>query len=147
MQLKMELCFIQTLDLGKTRNDFHCKFCKRTWNHDMRCSEHRVIGCPLGLVDSEGNKIQLPVYPNLKPAADFHVHTNMAADNCRSWLQGDADKHVFYEQHPELQHHKTGNEGALYRVSTRESIEGLELSHPTKQQNLEGRGSRESGRV
>lgn len=74
----------------------------------MRCSKHRLIGCPLG-------PVELLVYPNLKTAADFHVRTNMAANNGRSWLQGAADKHVFYEQHPELQHPKTSTEGALYR--------------------------------
>ena len=60
VQLKMELCFFRTRDLGKIRDTFYCRFCKRTWNHNMRCSKHRLIRCPLGPVDWEGNKILAP---------------------------------------------------------------------------------------
>ena len=68
IELKLECTRHRSRDHQKTRDNWLCVFCKASFPSKLRLTDHRVAGCPNGPVDSKGDKLELPVYPNLKTA-------------------------------------------------------------------------------
>jgi hypothetical protein len=68
IELKLECTRNRCRDNQKARDDWLCLYCRAVFPSKLRLTYHRVVGCPLGPVDSTGSKLQLPVYPNLKTA-------------------------------------------------------------------------------
>ena len=68
IELKIECTRNRSRDVQKARDDWLCVYCKGSFPSKLRLTDHRVVGCPRGPVDSHGSKLELPVYPNLKNA-------------------------------------------------------------------------------
>ena len=68
IELKLECTRNRSRDGQKARDDWICVYCKGTFPSKLRLTYHRVSGCPRGPVDSNGARLELPVYPNLKTA-------------------------------------------------------------------------------
>ena len=68
IELKLECTRNRSRDNQKARDDWLCVYCKGSYPSKLRLTDHRVVGCPCGPVDSRGSKLELPVYPNLKTA-------------------------------------------------------------------------------
>ena len=68
IELKLECTRNRIRDNQKARDDWLCLYCKASFPSKLRLTDHRVVGCPCGPVDSTGAKWELPVYPNLKTA-------------------------------------------------------------------------------
>ena len=68
IELKLECTRNRSRDVQKTLDDWICCYCKAFFPSKLRLTDHRVVGCPRGPVDSSGAKYDLPVYPNLKTA-------------------------------------------------------------------------------
>ena len=66
IELKLECTRNRKRDLQKARDDWLCLYCGGSFPSKLRLTDHRVVGCPRGPVDANGEKFQLPVYPNLK---------------------------------------------------------------------------------
>ena len=68
IELKLECTRNRSRDNQKARDDWLCVYCRASFPSKLRLTDHRVVGCPCGPVDSTGSKWELPVYPNLKTA-------------------------------------------------------------------------------
>ena len=68
IELKLECTRNRCKDAQKARDDWLCVYCKGSFPSKLRLTDHRVVGCTCGPVDSTGLKLELPVYPNLKTA-------------------------------------------------------------------------------
>jgi hypothetical protein len=68
IELKLECTRNRSRDGQKARDDWLCVYCKGSFVSKLRLTDHRVSGCPRGPLDSNGLKLELPVYPNLKTA-------------------------------------------------------------------------------
>lgn len=68
IELKLECTRNRSRDGQKARDDWLCVYCKGSFPSKLRLTDHRVSGCPRGPVDSNGLRLELPVYPNLKTA-------------------------------------------------------------------------------
>lgn len=68
IELKLECTRNRRRDVQKARDDWVCLYCGASFPSKLRLTDHRVVGCPCGPVDSTGSKWELPVYPNLKTA-------------------------------------------------------------------------------
>ena len=68
IELKLECTRNRSRDTQKARDDWLCVYCRASFPSKLRLTDHRVVGCPRGPVDSRGKKLELPVYPNLKTA-------------------------------------------------------------------------------
>ena len=68
IELKLECTRNRCRDNQKARDDWLCVYCRASFPSKLRLTDHRVVGCPCGPVDSTGSKWELPVYPNLKTA-------------------------------------------------------------------------------
>ena len=68
IELKLECTRNRCMDNQKARDDWLCLYCRASFPSKLRLTDHRVVGCPCGPVDSKGVKWELPVYPNLKTA-------------------------------------------------------------------------------
>ena len=68
IELKLECTRNRSRDNQKARDDWLCVYCKGSYPSKLRLTDHRVVGCLCGPVDSRGSKLELPVYPNLKTA-------------------------------------------------------------------------------
>ena len=68
IELKLECTRNRSRDNQKARDDWLCVYCQGSFPSKLRLTDHRVVGCPCGPVDSTGSKWELPVYPNLKTA-------------------------------------------------------------------------------
>ena len=63
IELKLELTRSRKRDVTKARDDWVCLYCGGSFLSKLRLTDHRVVGCPCGPVDSRGSKWELPVYP------------------------------------------------------------------------------------
>ena len=68
IELKLECTCNRSRDGQKARDDWLCVYCKHAFPSKLRLTDHRVSDCPRGPVDSNGARLELPVYPNLKTA-------------------------------------------------------------------------------
>jgi hypothetical protein len=68
IELKLECTRNRQRDNQKARDDWICLYCKSSFTSKLRLTDHRMVGCPCGPVDSSGVKWDLPMYPNLKTA-------------------------------------------------------------------------------
>lgn len=68
IELKLECTANRCRDGQKARDDWVCVYCKSQFPSKLRLTDHRVGGCPCGPLSPSGEKIELPVYPNLKTA-------------------------------------------------------------------------------
>ena len=68
IELKLECTRNRKRDVQKARDDWLCLYCGASFPSKLRLTDHRVVGCLCGPVDSNGSKWELPVYPNLKTA-------------------------------------------------------------------------------
>jgi hypothetical protein len=68
IELKLECTRNRSRDVQKSRDDWLCVYCAGTFTSKLRLTDHRLGGCSCGPVDSNGSKVELPVYLNLKTA-------------------------------------------------------------------------------
>jgi hypothetical protein len=68
IELKLECTRNRSRDGQKAQDDWLCVYCKSPFPSKLRLTDHRVGGCPCGPVSPTGEKLELPVYPNLKTA-------------------------------------------------------------------------------
>jgi hypothetical protein len=68
IELKLECTRNRSRDGQKARDDWLCVYCKSPFPSKLRLTDHMVGGCPCGPVSPTGEKLELPVYPNLKTA-------------------------------------------------------------------------------
>jgi hypothetical protein len=68
IELKLECTRNRKRDVQKARDDWLCVYCTQSFTSKLRLTDHRVVGCPCGPVDSACSRWELPVYPNLKTA-------------------------------------------------------------------------------
>ena len=68
IELKLECTRCRFWDGHKSRDDWLCVYCRNSFPSKLQLTDHRVGGCPCGPVDRRGQKLELPVYPNLKTA-------------------------------------------------------------------------------
>ena len=66
IELKLECTRNQSRDGQKAIDDWLCVYCKGSFPSKLRLTDHRVSGCHWGPLDSNGERLELPVYPNLK---------------------------------------------------------------------------------
>ena len=102
IELKLECTRNRSRDTQKARDDWLCVYCKGSFPSKLRLTDHRVVGCPCGPVDSRGSKLQLPVYPNLKTAKqgkDLKLALQRGDGSVWSSLQ---DNSIWLDLNPEL---------------------------------------------
>jgi hypothetical protein len=90
-------------DVQKARDDWLCVYCTHSFTSKLRLTDHRVVGCPCGPVDSAGSRWELPVYPNLKTAKqgkDLKLALQRGDGNVWDTLH---DNNIWMELNPELQ--------------------------------------------
>ena len=68
IELKLECTRNRSSNGHRARDDWICVYCRASFPSKLRLTDHRVSGCPRGPVDSNGARVELPVYPNLKTA-------------------------------------------------------------------------------
>ena len=68
IELKLDCTRNRKRDVQKARDGWLCLYCGASFPSKLRLTDHRVVGCLCGPVDSNGSKWELPVYPNLKTA-------------------------------------------------------------------------------
>ena len=66
IELKLECTRNRSWEVHKSRDDWLCLYCARTFPSKLRLTDHQVGGCPRGPLDSKGSRWELPIYPNLK---------------------------------------------------------------------------------
>ena len=102
IELKLECTRNRKRDNQKARDDWLCLYCGGSFPSKLRLTDHRVVGCPCGPVDSRGQKWQLPVYPNLKTAKqgkDLKLALERGSGDLWDTLQHNP---VWMELNPEL---------------------------------------------
>ena len=102
IELKLECTRNRSRDNQKARDDWLCVYCKSAFPSKLRLTDHRVVGCPCGLVDESGLKLALPVYPNLKTAKQGKdLKLALQCGDGAVW-QSLHDNSVWLELNPEL---------------------------------------------
>jgi hypothetical protein len=102
IELKLECTRHRSRDNQKARDDWLCVFCKASFPSKLRLTDHRVLGCPSGPVDSRGVKLELLVYPNLKTAKqgkDLKAALQRGDGSVWGSLQ---DERIWLDLNPEL---------------------------------------------
>ena len=102
IELKLECTRNRCRDAQKARDDWLCVYCKGSFPSKLRLTDHRVVGCTCGPVDSTGLKLELPVYPNLKTAKQGKdLKLALQRDDGSLWesLQDDS---IWLDLNPEL---------------------------------------------
>ena len=102
IELKLECTRHRSRDHQKARDNWLCVFCKAPFPSKLRLTDHRVVGCPNGPVDSKGAKLELPVYPNLKTAKqgkDLKLALQRGDGSVWGSLQDDS---IWLDLNPEL---------------------------------------------
>lgn len=102
IELKLECTRNRSRDHHKARDDWICLYCRGSFRSKLRLTDHRVVGCPCGPVDSRGSKWELPVYPNLKNAKqgkDLKLALQRGDGSVWDSLQ---DNSIWLELNPEL---------------------------------------------
>ncbi len=102
IELKMECTRNRKRDVQKARDDWVCLYCNASFPSKLRLTDHRVVGCPCGPVDSTGCRWELPVYPNLKTAKqgkDLKLALHRGDGSVWESLQ---DNSIWLDLNPEL---------------------------------------------
>jgi hypothetical protein len=102
IELKVECTRHRSRDNQKAHDDWLCVFCKAYFPSKLRLTDHRVVGCPNGPLDSRGGKLELPVYPNMKTAKqskDLKLALQRGDGSVWGSLQDDS---IWLELNPEL---------------------------------------------
>ena len=121
VELKLELTRNRSRDVQKARDDWLCLYCRGYFPSKLRLTDHRVVGCPCGHVDSTGSKWELPVYPNLKTAKqgkDLKLALQRGVGSVWDSLQ---DETIWLDLNPELREVTYSPPGA--RVQQRRFME------------------------
>lgn len=121
IELKLECTRNRKRDVHKARDDWLCLYCGGSFPSKLRLTDHRVVGCPSGPVDSKGKKFELPVYPNLKTAKqgkDLKLALQRGSGDLWDTLQHNG---IWLELNPELQDPTFPPPGA--RVQVRRFLE------------------------
>jgi hypothetical protein len=133
IELKLECTRCRFRNGQKARDDWLCVYCRNSFPSKLRLTDHHVGGCPCGPVDPTGQKLELPVYPNLKTAKqgkDLKATLQKGECGLRDVLQ---DESMWLELNPELRDVTYPPTGV--RVHSRRfmepTIEGLTASHVT----------------
>ena len=102
IELKLECTRNRTQNVHKARDDWLCLYCRGSFPSKLRLTDHRVWGCPCGLVNSIGLKWEFLVYPNSKT-------TKLGKDPKLALQRGDFfvwdnlhDNEVWLDLNPEL---------------------------------------------
>ena len=102
LELKLECTRNRSRDVQKSRDDWLCLYCRGQFPSKLRLTDHRVVGCPCGPVDSNGVKWDLPVYPNLKNAKQGKDLKEALRQGDGSVWQSLRDNSVWLQLNPEL---------------------------------------------
>ena len=103
IELKLECTRNRKRDGHKARDDWLCVYCRHSFTSKLRLTDHRVVGCPCGPLDSAGARWELPVYPNLKTAKqgkDLKLALQRGEGNVWDTLHDNA---IWIELNPELE--------------------------------------------
>lgn len=68
IELKLDCTRNRKRDVQKARDDWLCVYCRHSFPIKLRLTDHRVVGCSCGPLDSASSRWELPMYPNLKTA-------------------------------------------------------------------------------
>ena len=102
IELKLECTRNRSRDNQKARDDWICLYCKASFTSKLRLTDHRVVGCPCGPVDSSGAKWDLPVYRNLKTAKQGK-DLKLALQRGEGWIWDNLqDNSIWFDLNPEL---------------------------------------------
>ena len=116
IELKLECTRNRSRDVHKARDDWICLYCKASFPSKLRLTDHRVVGCPCGPVDSSGAKWELPVYPNLKTAKQGK-DLKLALQRCDGSIWDNVhDNSIWLELNPELREPTLPPAGARVQV-------------------------------
>ena len=63
IELKIECTRNRSRDVQKARDDWLCVYCKGSFPSKLRLTDHRVVGCPRGPVDSKRLEVGAPGVP------------------------------------------------------------------------------------
>ena len=134
IELKLECTRNRCRDGHKARDDWLCVYCRSPFTSKLRLTDHRVLGCPCGPLSSTGEKLELPVYPNLKTAKqgkDLKAALQRGERSVWDVLQNNS---MWLELNPELKDATYPPCGAKVQVRRfmLPTIEHLRPSHVTK---------------
>ena len=121
IELKLECTRNRVRDHHKARDSWLCLYCRGSFPSKLRLTDHRVVGCPSGPVDSRGAKWELPVYPNLKNAKQGKDLKEVLRQGDGSVWQSLRDNDIWLQLNPELRDPVSPPPGA--KVQVREFME------------------------